>query len=324
LEIFTFGKSKQYTMKFSTPIPVTDLAKRLGAELIGDTSLQATGINEIHQVQPGDITFVDVRKYFSKALNSAATIILVNEHAKCPEGKALLLCENPFEAYNQLVLSERPVQPMTAAISETAEIHPTAIIEPNVVIGHHVKIGAHTFVQSNVTISEHTHIGAHVEIQSGSVIGSDAFYFKKTEAGYQPWRSGGRVIIEDRVRIGAGCTINKGVSGDTIIGEGTKLDCQVHIGHDVVIGKHCLFAAQVGIGGNTKVEDEVVLYGQVGIAQNLVIGQKAVILAKSGVSKNLEGEKVYFGYPAKEARMAYRELAALRHLPEFYSEYYSK
>jgi len=323
-EIFTFGKSNESTMKFSSPIPVTDLAQRLSAELIGDQSLQATGINEIHQVEPGDITFVDVRKYFSKALNSAATIILVNEHAKCPDGKALLLCESPFEAYNQLVLSERPIQPMTAAISETAEIHPTAVIEPNVVIGHHVKIGAHTIIKSNVTISEHTQIGAHVEIQSGSVIGSEAFYFKKTEEGYLPWRSGGRVLIEDYVRIGAGCTINKGVSGDTIIGQGTKLDCQVHIGHDVAIGKHCLFAAQVGIGGNTKVEDEVVLYGQVGIAQNLVIGKKAVILAKSGVSKNLEGEKAYFGYPAKEARMAYRELAALRHLPEFYSEYYSK
>ena len=311
-------------MKFSTPIPVTELAERLNAELLGDSTLKATGINEIHQVQRGDVTFVDVRKYFSKALQSAASVILLNERAKCPEGKALLLCEDPFDAYNQLVLAERPVQPLQTAISNTAEIHPTAIIEPNVVIGHHVKIGAHTFVQSNVTICEHTIIGEKVDIQPGSVIGSDAFYFKQTESGYLPWRSGGRVIIEDKVRIGAGCSINKGVSGDTVIGEGTKLDCQVHIGHDVVVGKHCLFAAQVGIGGNTKIEDEVVLYGQVGIAQNLVIGRKAVILAKSGVSKNLEGEKVYFGYPAKEARMAYRELAALRHLPAFYTEYYEK
>ncbi len=311
-------------MKFSTPIPVTELAERLNADLLGDETLKATGINEIHQVQPGDVTFVDVRKYFSKALQSAASVILLNERATCPEGKALLLCEDPFEAYNQLVMVERPVQPLQSAISDTAEIHPTAVIEPNVAIGHHVKIGAHTFVQSNVTICEYSIIGEGVAIQPGSVIGSDAFYFKKTEAGYQPWRSGGRVLIEDQVSIGAGCTINKGVSGDTVIGQGTKLDCQVHIGHDVVVGRHCLFAAQVGIGGNTKIEDEVVLYGQVGIAQNLVIGRKAVILAKSGVSKSLEGGKVYFGYPAKEARMAYRELAALRHLPAFYSEYYEK
>jgi len=122
------------------------------------------------------------------------------------------------------------------------------------------------------------------------------------------------VIIEDNVDIGAGCTINKGVSGDTTIGAGTKIDCQVHIGHDARIGKNCLIAAQAGISGNTVLGDEVVVYGQVGIAQNLKIGAKAVILAKSGVSKDLEGGKTYFGYPAQEAREAYKELATLRQL----------
>ncbi|TXB62396.1 LpxD N-terminal domain-containing protein [Phaeodactylibacter luteus] len=311
-------------MKFESPIPVEDLARQIGGTVLGGTGLEATGINEIHQVQPGDITFVDVKKYFGKALGSAASIILLNERAACPPGKALILCEDPFEAYNQIVLQHRPFAPQSVAISPTAEVHPTAILEPNVIIGHYVKIGAGAYIQSNVTIAEHTLIGEGVEVQSGSVIGSDAFYFKRTAEGYQPWRSGGRVILEDRVRVGAACTINKGVSGDTVIGAGTKLDCQVHIGHDVAIGQNCLFAAQVGIGGNTVVEDEVVLYGQVGIAQNLTIGAKAVVLAKSGVSKSLEGGKVYFGYPAKEARTAYRELAALRHLPEFYANYYEK
>lgn len=311
-------------MKFSKPIPVSELAAQLDAKIIGDDRLQATGINEIHQVQPGDITFVDVRKYFNKALQSKASIILLNSPAQCPEGKALLLCEDPFQAYNALVLQHRPFQPLSAAISDTAEVHPTAIIEPNAVIGHHVKIGADCHIQANVTICEHSIIGQRVVIQPGAIIGSDAFYFKRTEAGYQPWRSGGRVIVEDDVRIGAGCTINKGVSGDTVIGQGSKLDCQVQIGHDVVIGKHCLLAAQVGIGGNTVVGDEVVMYGQVGVAQNLNIGPKAVILAKSGVSKDLEGGKAYFGYPAGEARSIYRELAALRHLPAFLREYYEK
>jgi UDP-3-O-[3-hydroxymyristoyl] glucosamine N-acyltransferase len=173
-----------------------------------------------------------------------------------------------------------------------------------------------------VTIAEHTIIQDHVTIQSGSVIGTEAFYFKKTEAGYQKWRSGGRVVIEDHVDIGPGCTINKGVSGDTRIGEGTKIDSQVHIGHDVVIGKRCLLAAQVGVSGNTVLGDDVVLYGQVGIAQNLKIGNKVIVSAKSGVSKDLEGGKVYFGYPAAEARSKFKELAALRHLPEFLSNYY--
>ena len=311
-------------MKFQQPIPVTELAQQINAKIIGNEKLMATGINEIHQVEPGDITFVDVKKYFEKSLNSSASIIILNEKVKAPKGKALLLCDAPFDAYNSIVKAHRPFQPLSLSIHETAEIHPSAIIEPNVVIGAHVKIGAETYVQANATIAEHTEIGQRVVIQANAIIGTDAFYFKKTEEGYHPWRSGGRVIIEDDVQIGAGCTINKGVSGDTIIGEGSKLDCQVHVGHDVKVGKRCLFAAQVGIGGNTEIGDDVILYGQVGVSQNVKIGNKVLVSAKSGVSKSLEAGKTYFGYPANESRSAYKELAALRHLPEFFSNYYRR
>lgn len=301
-------------MKFHTPIPVKEIAQKINAEIIGDDTLLATGINEIHKVQSGDITFVDVEKYFDKSLQSAATIIILNKKVECPEGKALLVCEQPFEAYDGIVKKHRPFKEMTSMISESALIHPSAILEPNVVVGHQVRIGKHAYIQANVTIQEHTVIGNNVVIQSGSVIGSDAFYFKKYAEGYKHWRSGGRVIIEDKVLIGAGCTIAKGVSGDTIIGKGSKLDCQIQIGHGVVIGQNCLLAAQVGIGGKTILEDNVTVYGQVGIAQNLHIGEGVVILAKSGVSKNLEAGKTYFGYPAAEAREKYKELATLRRM----------
>ncbi|HMQ46239.1 MAG TPA: UDP-3-O-(3-hydroxymyristoyl)glucosamine N-acyltransferase [Saprospiraceae bacterium] len=309
-------------MIFLQPVPVQQIADLIQARVVGDDTLIATGINEIHQVRKGDITFVDVAKYYDKALHSEASIILIDKEVNCPKGKALLVCNHPFEAYNNLVLQHRPLQPLKQLIHESAVIHPSAIIEPNVVIGPHVIIGPNTHIQANVTIYEYTEIGEEVNIQSGCIIGSDAFYFKKTDKGYQKWRSGGRVIIENRVDIGAGCTINKGVSGDTIIGEGTKLDCQIHIGHDVVVGKNCLFAAQVGIGGNTVIGDEVILYGQVGVAQNLKIGNRVMVSAKSGVSKSLEEGKAYFGYPANEARTMYRELAALRHLPRFFADYY--
>jgi len=304
-------------MKFPHPVPVRQLAEAIGAELLGDETLEATGINEIHHVEPGDVTFVDVRKYFDKSLQSDASVILLHEKTECPPGKALLVCPEPFDAYNELVLKYRPYQPLQQPIHPSAEIDPTVILEPNVVIGPGVKIGKNAHLQANVTIAEHTIIGDKVTVQSGSVIGTEAFYFKRTDQGFYKWRSGGRVILEEEVDIGAGCTINKGVSSDTIIGRGTKLDGQVHIGHDVIIGKHCLLAAQVGIGGNTRVGDEVVMYGQVGIAQNLRIGDRVVILAKSGVSKDLDSDKVYFGYPAAEARSIYRELAALRQLPDW-------
>ncbi len=305
-------------MKFPQPIPVLELAKRLNArQIIGDETLSATGINEIHKVEPGDIAFSDVKKYFAKTLGSAATVILLNDPAECPPGKVILVVENPFEVYDSLVREHRPFQPLTAPISHRAEIHPTAIVEPGVVIAANVRIGAHCYIQANAYIGEYTVIGDHVSIGPNAVIGSDAFYFKKLADGsFQKWRSGGRVVIEDNVDIGAGCTINKGVSGDTVIGAGSKLDCQIHIGHGAVIGKNCLFAAQVGIGGKTIIEDNVVLYGQVGVAQAIRIGKGAVVSAKAGVSKSLEGGKAYFGIPADEAMVKYKELAALRQLPE--------
>jgi UDP-3-O-[3-hydroxymyristoyl] glucosamine N-acyltransferase len=305
-------------MDFPRPIPVLELALRFKAQIIGDETLSATGINEIHKVRPGDIAFSDVQKYFQKTLESEATVLLLNAPVECPPGKAILIVENPFEVYDSLVREHRPFEPLTDAISGRAEIHSTAIIEPGVVIAANVRIGAHSYIQANAYIGEYTSIGEHCIIGPGAIIGPDAFYFKKLPDGsFKKWRSGGRVIIENQVDIGAGCTIAKGVSGDTIIGEGSKLDCQIHIGHGVVIGKNCLFAGQVGIGGKTVIEDNVVLYGQVGVAQAIRIGKGALVSAKAGVSKDLEGGKSYFGVPADEARTKYRELAALRQLPEF-------
>jgi UDP-3-O-[3-hydroxymyristoyl] glucosamine N-acyltransferase len=305
-------------MKFPQPIPVRELAQRLQAkQIIGDDTLSAAGINEIHKVEAGDIAFSDLKKYFEKTLKSAATVILLNEPTECPPGKVILVVENPFEAYDGLIREHRPFEPLSAPVHHRADIHPTAILEPGVIVAANVRIGAHCYIQANAYIGEYTEIGDHVVIGAGAIIGTDAFYFKKHPDGrLQKWRSGGRVIIEDNVDIGAGCTINKGVSGDTVIGAGSKLDCQIQIGHGAVIGKNCLLAAQVGIGGKTVLEDNVVLYGQVGVAQALHIGKGAVVLAKSGVSKSLEGGKTYFGIPAEEVREKYKELAALRQLPE--------
>ncbi|MFT5167277.1 MAG: UDP-3-O-[3-hydroxymyristoyl] glucosamine N-acyltransferase, partial [Saprospiraceae bacterium] len=278
-------------MKFPLPISITAIAGKYHCEIIGDASISATGINEIHKVESGDITFVDVEKYFNKSLSSAASIILLNKRTECPEGKVLLLCEHPFEVYDALVRAYRPFDPMSRMISDSAIIHDSSILEPNVIVGNHVRIGKASYIHANVTIQDYSIIGDHVEIDSGTVIGSDAFYFKKNDADYKKWRSGGRVIIEDHVYIGANCTINKGVSGDTIIGEGTKIDCLTHIGHGVEIGKRCLIAAMVGISGKAMIEDEVIIYGQAGVAQGVRIGKKAIIGGQCGVTKSVEGGK---------------------------------
>lgn len=302
-------------MNLPTPIAVTKLADQINAQIIGDKHLVATGINEIHHVRPGDITFVDVKKYFDKALNSKATVILLNEKTDCPEGKVLLLCDDPFTAYNDIVKSYRPFRPLTVNISPEAKIAASTIIEPNVVIGPNVTIGENCYIQANSVITGHVIIGNNVMIESGVVIGTDAFYYKRTETGHIKWRAAGRVIIEDNVDIGSTSTINIGVSSDTIIGEGSKLDSQIQVGHDTVIGKRCIVAAQSAIAGNTIIEDDVVLYGQVGVVQNITIGAKATVLAKALVTKSIEGGKTYFGAPANEYREIYKELAALRKLP---------
>ena len=310
-------------MKLPHPLPVREIADRIGAsQIIGDDSIQATGLNEIHKVEHGDIIFSDLEKYFDAALKSNASVIILNKETPCPEGKVVLVVEDPFEAYNNLVRAFRPLVPLTATISDTAIIHPTAIIEPNVVIGHHAVVGAHSYIQANAFIGDYSVIGDHVNIQAGALIGTNAFYYKRSnQQAHKKWHTGGRVVIGDHCEIGAGCTINAGVSGDTSIGSGTKFDSQIHIGHDAVIGRDCLFAAQVGIGGNTTIGDRVVIYGQSGIAQNLIIGDDVTVLAKTGVLRNLEPGKTYFGSPSEEVNVKFKQLASLRQLPELIRQF---
>jgi UDP-3-O-[3-hydroxymyristoyl] glucosamine N-acyltransferase len=303
-------------MKFPQPIALNALAELTQSRVIGDGTRLVSGINEIHKVEGGDITFVDHPKYYDKALRSAASFVIINKEVSAPEGKALLFAEDPFSVYIRIVRHYRTFEPSSAAVSSTAVIGEGTVIQPGAFIGHHVRIGKNCIIHANVSIYDHTEIGDEVIIHSNTVIGADAFYFKRRPEGYDKMYSCGRVIIHNRVEIGASCTIDKGVSGDTIIGAGTKMDNMVHVGHDTVIGRNCLFAAQVGIAGVVTIEDDVILWGQVGVQKDLTIGRGAVVLGKSGVPKSLEGGKTYFGSPTQEARDKMRELALIKQLPE--------
>ncbi len=310
-------------MQFPSPVSVSWIASLINAELIGNTTGQATGINEIHKVENGDLVFVDHPKYYDKCINSAATFIIINTRAACPEGKALLIVDNPFEAYCTIVNHFRPFEPATKAISDTATIGKDTVIYPNVFIGHHVNIGTNCIIYPNVTILDHCNIGNNVVIQAGTVIGSNAFYYntkKNREVWYKKMPDCGRVIIEDDVEIGAGCTIDRGVSHDTRIGRGTRMDNMIHIGHDSVIGQNCLFAAQVGIAGAVTIGNGVTLWGQVGVSKTLHIGDNATILAQSGVGGDTEGGKSYFGSPIADAREKMKELVWVKRIPELWKK----
>lgn len=301
-------------MRLNQPTTAAKLATHLKATLIGDGDLPVTGINEIHHVEKGDLTFVDFHKYYDVALNSAASVVLIDQIRPCPPGKALLVVEEPFKTYNGLVLAERPERKWSDTVDASAVIGEGTLVATGAIIGPGAIIGTNCRIKANAVIGEGVVLKDNVVVGAGAVVGEEAFYFKKTEEGFVPWRSGGSVLLESEVEIGPNCTIARGVSSITTIGRGTKLDAQVQIGHDCRIGQHCIIAAQVGIAGNTTVGDWCIFQGQVGIAQNLTIGDRTIILAKSGVSKNLEGDKEYFGYPAQEARTAFKDLAVLRRL----------
>ena len=297
------------------------MADFIGAEIRGDEHQLAIGINEIHKVSKGDISFVDFEKYYNKCLHSAATIIIINKDVPCPEGKTLLITSEPFDAYTKIVRRFRPFEPSAHMVSPSATIGRGTIIQPGVFIGNHVVIGEDCIIHANVTIYDHSIIGNNVVIHSGTVIGADAFYFKRRkdrEVQYEKMLSCGRAILEDDVEIGACCTVDRGVSGDTVIGRGTKLDNHIQIGHDTVVGKNCIMASQVGVAGVTIIEDEVILWGQVGVNKDLTIGKGAVVLAQSGVPASIEAGKTYFGSPVEEAKTKMRELAWIKRIPEMW------
>ena len=299
-------------MKFNQPQSLQSIASLLDVEFVGNPNFEILGINEIHVVEKGDIVFVDHPKYYDKALNSAATIVLINKQVDCPEGKALLISEDPFSDFNKITKHFNPFIASKESISESSIIGEGTIIQPNVFVGNNVTIGKNCEIHPNVSIYDNCVIGNNVTIHANTVLGASAFYYKNRPDGFDQLISGGRVVLEDNVDLGASCTIDRGVSGDTTIGKGTKIDNQVHVGHDTVIGKKCLIASQTGIAGCVIIEDEVTIWGQVGTNSGITIGKGAVVLGQTGVTKSIAGGKTYFGTPISESREKLKELAEIK------------
>lgn len=301
-------------MKFPRIHSLEEIAKLIDVSYVGSANYPVTGCNEIHVVEKGDIVFVDHPKYYDKALESEASVILINKKVKCPQGKALLISKDPFRDFNKLTKYFQPFKTSNLAISKSAKIGKSTIIQPSVFIGNNVVIGENCIIYPNVAIYDNCVIGNNVTIHAGSILGADAFYYKKRKDGYDKLLSGGSIIIEDNVDIGALCTIDRGVSGNTTIKKGTKIDNQVQVGHDTIIGENCLIASQTGIAGCAVIEDEVTMWGQVGTNSGITIGKGAVILGQTGVTKSVKGGKTYFGTPIDESRKKLKEMAQIKQL----------
>lgn len=300
-------------MTFKSPQTLKSIAELINAKFVGDENFQIFGTNEIHRVKAGEIVFVNHPKYYDKALNSEATIILIDKEVACPEGKALLVSDDPFRDFNKINEHYQGIQTFETTnqnlkIGENCKIHPSAII------GNNVTIGDNCMIFPNVVIGDRTIIGNNCIIQSGTVLGGDAFYYNKNAEGYRKMLSVGNVVLEDNVEIGVNCCIDRGVTDSTIIKKGSKLDNLIQVGHDTVLGERSLVASHAAIAGCCIIEDDVQIWGQVGIASGKRVGKGAVLLGKTGVNKDLEGGKTYFGSLAEEFREYLKKEVKLKNL----------
>lgn len=299
-------------MIFKKAQTLQSIGNLINAEIVGDENFPVLGTNEIHRVKAGEIVFVNHPKYYDKALNSEATIILIDKKVDCPEGKALLISDDPFRDFNLINTHFTKISNFKEEL-HGIEIGEGTFIHPTVVLGNDVSIGKNCHIFPNVVIGDCTQIGDNVTIQSGTVLGGDAFYYRKLDGNFDKLISVGNVIIENNVEIGCNCTIDRGVTDSTIIGEGSVLDNQIQIGHDTIIGKKVLIASQVGIAGCCIVEDEVTVWGQVGMASGVRVEKGTVLLGKCGVNRDLK-KGTYFGFLAEEFREWLKKEAKIKRL----------
>lgn len=299
-------------MTFHQPQPLKNIADIIGARIIGDAEMPVLGTNEIHRVKAGEIVFVNHPKYYEKALNSAATIILIDKEVNCPPGKALLISADPFADFNAINTHFTRIYNFTETLHDV-EIGENTKIHPSAVLGNNITIGKNCIIFPNVVIGDRTIIGDHVIIQANTVLGGDAFYYRKLNGNFDRLISVGNVVIENNVEIGNGCTIDRGVTNATVIGEGSVLDNQIQIGHDTVIGKKCLIASHVGIAGCCTIGDEVTIWGQVGIASGKKVAAGTVLLGKTGVNRDLE-QGTYIGMLAEDFKTYLKKEVKLRNL----------
>ncbi|MBO6674401.1 MAG: UDP-3-O-(3-hydroxymyristoyl)glucosamine N-acyltransferase [Rhizobiales bacterium] len=333
------------------PHSAESLAKALGLELVGgdvgSSGRELVGVAPIEQADKGTLSFLDNAKYAGHLETTDASCVILADRFKdrLKPGVVGLVSKEPYRDFARaaalMVPSGVKLQGtvLSEGISPAAHIDPSATLEEGVtiesgaVIGAHAAVGAGTTVCAGAVIAHHVQIGRdgyvgaqavvqhaligdRVILHSGVNIGQDGFGFAMSPMGHLKVPQLGRVIIQDDVEIGAGSCIDRGTTRDTIIGEGTKIDNLVQIGHNVEIGRHCVLVGQVGIAGSSVLEDFVAIGGHSGVAGHLRIGMGAQIAAASNVKDDVPPGARWAGTPAKSARTVFRELAAIKRLGE--------
>jgi len=319
-----------------------ELAGLVRGEVIGDGSIEISGVGSLKGAAEGEITFVANPKHLPELKNTSATAAIVPEGTKGPPGLSLIHVQDPYLAFTKVM----EVFKVSSELSEG--VHPTAMlgqdvklgkaisigayvviqdgvsigdgsaIYPGVYLGSHTKIGNNSLIYPLVSIGEQVTIGDNVIIHSGTVIGGEGFGFVQVEGRHRRIPQLGRVIIEDNVEIGANVNIDRATLESTIIRHGTKIDSLCEIAHNVIIGQDCLIVAQTAIGGSAQIGDRVTLAGQVGVTDHVKIGHDSIVGAKGGVAKDIPPNIYVSGVPAQEHTKEQRAKAGIRRLPQLY------
>jgi UDP-3-O-[3-hydroxymyristoyl] glucosamine N-acyltransferase len=327
-------------------LTVKELAQLCDAEIIGGNSEKMiASAADISSAQAQQVTILNDVKFIKFLENTKATACFTaqdNAQLDIPAGMALLVCKDPEISFIKAVNILHPAKGFPAQIADRAVIAETAALADSVYIaefvsigeqsqvgegtdilsgvhvGNHVGIGKNCRIYPNVVIYDHTQIGDDVIIHAGTVVGADGFGYKQRNEKHIKVPHVGHVVIENKVEIGANTCIDRGTFGETVIGEGSKIDNLVQIGHNNIIGKNVIICGQTGISGSCKIEDNVILAGSAGLADHVTIGHHAVVMARSGIASDVKECTQVFGSPAKDKKVAWRELAALAKLPELF------
>ncbi len=324
-------------------ISLTEIAGLIDGKITGDHNIKISNLAKIEEAGPGDLTFLYLKHYEKFFASTKASAILVKPgFNKSRNDIAYIEVNDPNKAFSKILIRYfSPEFPLTG-IDISASVHPLAVIGKNVAIGKNVVVSAGcrindnvkifhntvlledvivdsgTLIFQNVSIREKVKIGKRVIIHPGAVLGSDGFGFFTDEKGiYNKIPQIGNVVLEDDVEIGANVTIDRAAFGSTVIKRGTKLDNLVQIAHNVVVGEDTVISAQTGISGSAKIGNHCILAGQVGLIGHIEIGDNVILMAQSGISKSLTRPGQYFGSPAREARIAMKQEAYIRNLPEY-------
>jgi UDP-3-O-[3-hydroxymyristoyl] glucosamine N-acyltransferase len=321
-------------------ISVAEIAELVGGVVCGDGATTVTGVNGLGEAGPGDLSFLGAARYLPLMADTRASAVLV-PHDFADSGVPLIQVENPYLAMvavlnhfqadlmrhpkgihptavvdKNAVLGENVALGPHTVIAEGTEIGDNTIVYPGVYIGHSCQIGPDTLIYPNATIRERVTIGARCVIHGGVVLGTDGFGFAQGAKNHEKIPHVGRVVIGDDVEIGACSAIDRATFGATVVGNGTKIDNHVQIGHNVSIGTDSIICGCAGIAGSTNIGNNVTIAAGAGFAGHLEVGDGAIIAAYSGVTKSVKPGQVLFGYPAVEHTLGKRMHAALRHLPE--------